>query len=101
MDVTPWRLSEARNFCPKVLRSGTSRHGQGGLIFVLEIKLKTIDVKLAMINAVATCKTFLLALLVFFLANCEARLHQLWLRYSQFIGLLDACSQLSGAVAHF
>ena len=33
---------------------------------ITEIKLKTIDVKLAMINAVATCKTFLLALLVFF-----------------------------------
>ena len=42
---------------------------------ITEIKLKTIDVKLAMINAVATCKTFLLALLVFFLANGEARLH--------------------------
>ena len=54
---------------------------------ITEIKLKTIDVKLAMINAVATCKTFLLALLVFFLANREARLHQLWLRYSQFIRL--------------
>ena len=52
---------------------------------ITKIKLKTIDVKLAMINAVATCKTFLLALLVFFLANREARLHQLWLLYSQFI----------------
>ena len=54
---------------------------------ITEIKLKTIDVKLAIINAVAKCKTFLLALLVFFLANGKARLHELWHRYSQFIRL--------------
>ena len=48
-------------------------------------KLKAIDVNLAMTNAVTTCETFLLVLLEFFLANVEARLHQLWHRYFQFI----------------